>query len=91
MRLKECGWDEEVKLLCRKAVMEDGNEDVDSVVQRVTPTARTLIPDVVKEELLVKIKILLQEQKRKETHRKKDEFKKRDDMKKKEEPKKMSK
>uniref|UniRef100_A0A182QCQ8 Enhancer of yellow 2 transcription factor n=1 Tax=Anopheles farauti TaxID=69004 RepID=A0A182QCQ8_9DIPT len=64
LRLIECGWDDQVRYLCRQAIVENGQTNVDAVVQTVTPEARTLIPDVVKKELLQKIRtILLQQEK----------------------------
>lgn len=63
LRLTECGWSDEVRLLCRDIVKEeDGNINVDKIVQNVTPKARSLVPDSVKKELLQKIKTLLSKQ-----------------------------
>lgn len=61
MRLTECGWSDQVRLLCRDLVRdESGNINVEKIVQNVTPKARNLVPDAVKKELLQKIKIILQ-------------------------------
>uniref|UniRef100_A0A182MYS3 non-specific serine/threonine protein kinase n=1 Tax=Anopheles dirus TaxID=7168 RepID=A0A182MYS3_9DIPT len=46
LRLIECGWDDQVRYLCRQAIVDSGQTNVDAVVQAVTPEARTLIPDV---------------------------------------------
>ncbi|XP_053669811.1 enhancer of yellow 2 transcription factor-like [Anopheles nili] len=62
LRLIESGWDDQVRLLCRQAIADNGLTNVDSVVQVVTPEARTLIPDVVKKELLQKIRMILIQQ-----------------------------
>lgn len=41
LRLTECGWNDEVRLLCREIVKEEGgNINVDKIVQTVTPKAR---------------------------------------------------
>lgn len=59
-RLSECGWSDEVRLLCRNIVKEEGGVvNVDSIVKQVTPEARSLVPDTIKKELLQKIKTIL--------------------------------
>ncbi|XP_055380825.1 enhancer of yellow 2 transcription factor-like [Condylostylus longicornis] len=56
-RLMECGWHEQVSLMCREAIKEMGSSaNVDQIVARVTPKARTCVPDPVKKELLLRIK-----------------------------------
>jgi len=63
LRLTECGWSDQVKLLCRNVVKEEGgNVNVDRIVQQVTPKARSMVPDTVKKELLQKIKTILSSQ-----------------------------
>ncbi|XP_037033004.1 enhancer of yellow 2 transcription factor [Bradysia coprophila] len=63
LRLTECGWNVEVRLLVRELVKEEGgNINVDKIVQTVTPKARNLVPDTVKKELVLKIKNILQAQ-----------------------------
>lgn len=65
LRLNECGWIEEVTLLCRQNAREQLREqkrlNVDEMVTSVTPKARQIVPDIVKRELLQKIKSLLEE------------------------------
>lgn len=64
-RLIECGWRDQVRMLCREAVKENESANVtfDMLVTKVTPRARALIPDTVKKELLQKIKTYLLTQK----------------------------
>lgn len=63
LRLNECGWSDEVRLLCREVVKSNhGNVNVDEIVEEVTPKARQLVPDSVKKELLQKIKTILIQQ-----------------------------
>lgn len=63
LRLTECGWNDEVRLLCRDVIKEDGgNVNVEKIVKQVTPRARSLVPDTVKKELLQKIKTILSNQ-----------------------------
>lgn len=63
LRLSECGWSDQVKLLCRNVVKEEGGKvNVEKIVQQVTPKARSLVPDTVKKELLRKIKTILSSQ-----------------------------
>lgn len=64
-RLIECGWRDQVRMLCRETVKEtDGSGlTLDTLVTRVTPRARGLVPDTVKKELLQKIKTHLLTQK----------------------------
>ncbi|CAO1361173.1 unnamed protein product [Diamesa serratosioi] len=63
-RLIECGWSDEVRLMCRELIAkESGLITVDNMVDKVTPQARMAIPDTVKKELLHKIKkVLMQEE-----------------------------
>ncbi|XP_052860992.1 enhancer of yellow 2 transcription factor [Anopheles bellator] len=61
-RLIESGWFDQVQLLCRKAITESELSSVDAVVQHVTPQARAMVPDIVKKELLFKIRSILSEQ-----------------------------
>lgn len=63
LRLTECGWNDEVRLLCRDVIKEDGsNVNVETIVKHVTPKARQLVPDTVKRELLQRIKTILSTQ-----------------------------
>ncbi|XP_072936648.1 enhancer of yellow 2 transcription factor-like [Epargyreus clarus] len=64
-RLIECGWKDQVRMLCRDMVKESemGSITFDVLVTRVTPKARALVPDTVKKELLQKIKTHLLTQK----------------------------
>lgn len=59
-RLAECGWRDEVRLMVKEKVKEKGNNiKVEQLIAEVTPKARTLVPDAVKKELLMKIKAIL--------------------------------
>ncbi|ALC48852.1 e-y-2 [Drosophila busckii] len=63
-RLTECGWRDEVRLLCRNILLEKGGNNstsVEQMISEVTPKARTLVPDAVKKELLMKIRSILAE------------------------------
>ncbi|XP_028159292.1 enhancer of yellow 2 transcription factor-like isoform X1 [Ostrinia nubilalis] len=64
-RLIECGWRDQVRMLCRDVVKENDTTNVtfDMLVTKVTPRARALVPDTVKKELLQKIKTHLLTQK----------------------------
>lgn len=63
LRLAECGWSDQVRLMCRDIAKEEGAKlKVDTMVQSVTPEARRLVPDAVKKELLQKIKAILSSQ-----------------------------
>lgn len=63
MRLAECGWSDQVRMLCRNVAKEDGAKyNVDKMVHCVTPDARRLVPDSVKKELLQQIKVILANQ-----------------------------
>ena len=61
MRLIECGWRDQLKLHAKDVVREKGLERVklDELVREITPKGRSLVPDTVKRELLVKIKDFL--------------------------------
>lgn len=62
-RLIECGWRDQVRLACRKAIVENGNDQhiptVDELITIVTPKARSLVPDAVKKELLHELELIL--------------------------------
>ncbi|KAJ1521347.1 hypothetical protein ONE63_003023 [Megalurothrips usitatus] len=62
-RLTECGWRDEIRILCRDAIRDKGvhNVSVDDIVEEVTPVGRARVPDSVKKELLQKIKSYLYE------------------------------
>ncbi|XP_065723867.2 enhancer of yellow 2 transcription factor isoform X1 [Drosophila suzukii] len=63
-RLTECGWRDEVRLMCRTILLEKGANNsftVEQLITEVTPKARTLVPDAVKKELLMKIRTILTE------------------------------
>ncbi|EDW51405.1 enhancer of yellow 2 transcription factor [Drosophila sechellia] len=63
-RLTECGWRDEVRLMCRNILIEKGTNNsftVEQLIAEVTPKARTLVPDAVKKELLMKIRTILTE------------------------------
>ncbi|XP_051167100.1 transcription and mRNA export factor ENY2 [Leptopilina boulardi] len=65
-RLVECGWRDQVKIICKDIIKENGQDvTYDSLLGSVTPKARSLVPDTVKKELLQKIKnqLLAQEEK----------------------------
>nr|CAD7456647.1 unnamed protein product [Timema tahoe] len=59
-RLVECGWKDQMHMLCRQIVKERGVDiKVDELLAEITPKARASVPDSVKKELLQKIKIQL--------------------------------
>ena len=65
MRLKECGWEDQLRLHAKDFVREKGLERIklEELTKEITPKARSLVPDSVKRELLIKIKdFLLQQQ-----------------------------
>ncbi|GFG30256.1 hypothetical protein Cfor_11800 [Coptotermes formosanus] len=60
-RLIECGWRDQVQMLCREVVRERGvhNLKADDLIAEITSKGRALVPDSVKKELLQKIKAYL--------------------------------
>lgn len=64
MRLIECGWRDQLKLHAKEVVREKGLERVklEDLVKEITLKGRSLVPDSVKRELLVKIKDFLAQQ-----------------------------
>ena len=65
-RLVECGWRDQVKIICKEIIKENGTDiTYDALLAAVTSKARSLVPDTVKKELLQKIKnqLLAQEEK----------------------------
>ncbi|XP_033227686.1 transcription and mRNA export factor ENY2 [Belonocnema kinseyi] len=65
-RLVECGWRDQVKIICKDTIKDNGPDiTYDALLSTVTTRARSLVPDTVKKELLQKIKnqLLAQEEK----------------------------
>lgn len=61
-RLIESGWTDQVKLACRKAILENSEKrvpTVDELVAQITPKARTMVSDAVKRELLRELEVML--------------------------------
>jgi len=61
-RLVESGWRDQVRLACRKAIMDNSSTSiptVDELISIVTPKARAIVPDAVKRELLHDIELIL--------------------------------
>ncbi|KAK9888559.1 hypothetical protein WA026_000804 [Henosepilachna vigintioctopunctata] len=61
-RLIECGWRDQVRLACRKALTENNDKKVptvDELIAAVTPKARGMVPDSVKKELLHELELIL--------------------------------
>lgn len=55
--LAESGWTDKVRLMCREEIQKtNGQITVDSLVEKVTPKARSNIPDEIKQEMILKIK-----------------------------------
>jgi len=63
-RLIESGWREELKLHAKDVVQKKGLNNInhEDLVKEITPKGRSLVPDVVKKELLVKIQTFLSQQ-----------------------------
>ncbi|XP_012260338.1 transcription and mRNA export factor ENY2 [Athalia rosae] len=63
LRLVECGWRDQVKIICKDLIKENGQDiSYDTLLSTVTSRARSLVPDSVKKELLQKIKTQLMAQ-----------------------------
>lgn len=63
LRLVECGWRDQVKIICKDLIKENGQDIAyDTLLSTVTSRARSLVPDSVKKELLQKIKTQLMAQ-----------------------------
>lgn len=61
-RLVDCGWRDQVRLACRKAITENGEHrvpTVDELISAVTPKARSMVNDSVKRELLHELEVIL--------------------------------
>ncbi|ALC42883.1 e-y-2 [Drosophila busckii] len=64
-RLIECGWRDEVRLVCRDVLLQRGSSKsipIEQLIPEVTARARTLVPDAVKKELLMKIRSILSQE-----------------------------
>jgi len=63
-RLIESGWREELRLHAKEVVSKRGINNIthEDLVHEITPKGRSLVPDVVKKELLVKIQTFLSHQ-----------------------------
>ncbi|XP_051822158.1 transcription and mRNA export factor ENY2-like [Antechinus flavipes] len=60
-KLFECGWKDQLKAHCQDVIKEKGVRHVTAaeLAAEVTPRARALVPDSVKEELLQRISTFL--------------------------------
>lgn len=59
-RLVECGWRDQVHLACRKVFEENDNvTSLDELIAAATPSARAMVPDSVKRELLHELDLIL--------------------------------
>lgn len=61
-RLVDCGWRDQVRLACRKQILEHHDDKVptiDELITKITPKARSMVPDSVKKELLHDLEIIL--------------------------------
>lgn len=61
-RLIESGWTDQVKLACRKAILENSDKripTVDELIAQITPKARSMVDDAVKRELLRELELIL--------------------------------
>lgn len=56
-RLVSCGWKDQIRLQCRKILETEDIRTVEELVDKVTPKARSLIPDSVKRELLHELEV----------------------------------
>ena len=63
-KLEESGWKDQVKMCCKDVVKERGLEKitVEDLVQEVAPKGSRLVPDEVRNDLLIDIKKFLEEQ-----------------------------
>ncbi|KAF5287738.1 hypothetical protein FQA39_LY15758 [Lamprigera yunnana] len=63
LRLVECGWCDQVRLACRRLCTdaEEPLTSVDEFTAIVTPSARAMVPDSVKRELLHELELILTE------------------------------
>lgn len=60
VRLVDSGWKDQVRLACRKLIEESNRlKTVDELIEVVTPTARGMVPDPVKRELLHELESIL--------------------------------
>lgn len=59
-RLIECGWRDQVAVMCRNLIQDRGVEQIkfEQLIKEVTPTARASVPDQVKTDLLEMIRKL---------------------------------
>lgn len=60
-RLVDCGWRDQVRLACRKAISDSGDRipSVDELINNITGNARGMVPDSVKKELLHELEKIL--------------------------------
>lgn len=60
-RLIECGWRDQVRLACRKALSENESNSLtaEELIAKITPKARGMVPDSVKKELLHELEVCI--------------------------------
>ncbi|XP_064551085.1 enhancer of yellow 2b transcription factor isoform X2 [Drosophila montana] len=61
-RLNDCGWRKEIEQLIRNTLEERGVANIthDQLAAMIVPNARALVPDVVRKEMLLRVREALQ-------------------------------
>eukprot|EP00099_Drosophila_melanogaster_P012879 NP_001287204.1 enhancer of yellow 2b, isoform B [Drosophila melanogaster] len=56
-RLVECGWHKDIKEMIRNIIMERGVDNInrDQLAAQIVPQARALVPEVVKNEMMLRV------------------------------------
>ncbi|XP_030374211.1 enhancer of yellow 2b transcription factor [Scaptodrosophila lebanonensis] len=60
-RLSECGWRQNIEELIRKTVQERGNISHEQLAAEIVPHARAMVPDVVRKEMILRVRAALEE------------------------------
>ncbi|XP_017056825.1 enhancer of yellow 2b transcription factor [Drosophila ficusphila] len=61
-RLSECGWRKDIEELIRQTIKERGvaNLTHDELAAEIVPHARALVPEVIRKEMLVRVRAALE-------------------------------
>ncbi|XP_017005826.2 enhancer of yellow 2b transcription factor-like [Drosophila takahashii] len=61
-RLSECGWRKDIEEMIRHAIDERGVSNLthDQLAAEIVPHARALVPDVIRKEMLVRVRAALE-------------------------------
>ncbi|KAH8369322.1 hypothetical protein KR009_008354, partial [Drosophila setifemur] len=61
-RLSDCGWRRDIEQMIRHTIVERGQANLthDQLAEEIVPQARALVPDVIRKEMLMRVRAALE-------------------------------